>query len=707
MTSVVVTLSGDEAQLLRAFNRINQAQDKTDREFDRMADGSKAAAGEISSDMNKVGVNTTKAFNQSIRELRKMGPEGRAAANALEAHLRATGQAGRRDMESIVKALGELDDEAAIVAANAANDLKKVGKAGNQAFGPGAIEKVKAFATAWISVSAAVGMVRTAMAAVGEEQKAALSSLQSQALPERRLAQIAADPGDLDAMINKSDELAKRYGIARDAARELVFSAKSEGFYEDIDFVARASRVVDTASSSKLAGSLGRLFAGEGLNIEQRLSAVLAAAGTSAFDFETVGANVQKSASTTMAAGADMAETLAANATLANMIGDTAGDRIKAFASMASMKPELAGKGLIGSVEAITAMDEETRKKTLGGSMEVNEAYRLMRDAMTDLKTMTAAVRSDLQATGQGGGSLLGKIGIAEGSDRFRQRESVARATIRKEIADERALAADEANYQAKAAEARARATEAGENQTLGALGSMAGATARAVQVDSDRASTLVSMISGDELGRLSRLSTRAAESWFMTEDSSRILQAVNYIAVEMQKNPELDRTSVATFLGQATGTHVAASEVDENTIRQVTQLIDRVGDVVGLHKDFVAMGVPGIGRLTAADAGRMIAGETRTGLPGIVTGQVPAVSTDHGSVSVPTSTADTSGATGAVPPVSVHVSGGESADTRSVNREIRDHLKTIAANTQPRPPAPPRITGAMLQQPAIAADAP
>lgn len=488
MASTVVTLSADEAQLLRAFQKINQAQTKTDRAFGKNATEARTASGQISRDMIAAGDKSTQAWNASIRELRKMGPAGRAAAAEIEKHLRETGQAGRVSFAGVADELDKLDGKAGEIARNAKREFDKTAQSTSKAVGKDAMKDVIAFGAQWLTVGTAIATVSKAMRAVREEQVKSLESLMGQADPEIRLAQVATSGEDLDAMIAKADELSERFGLGRDQARRLMFSARSEGFEGDVDTMARASQVVDLDSQATLAGLLGVAFKNEDADTQQRLSAVLAAAGTSKFDFETVGKAVTKSATPAVNAGADMAETLAANAGLANVIGESAGDRIKAFTSKVALSPELQGKGIIGSVEALAAMDEESRTAFLGTSIELNEAYNALLGNMDNIREMAETVRADIAATEGGGGVLNQRIGIVEGSDRFQARMDVRRAEADREIESERRFAAEEASFEAGRNRRFAERTAAGDPALAVAAADMVSGAARAAGVGSDGA---------------------------------------------------------------------------------------------------------------------------------------------------------------------------------------------------------------------------
>jgi len=455
MGTVIVDLSGDESRLARAYD-IAEKKDKSLRD-------SLAATGKVGQSANEqvirsldqTGDKGTKAMNLVLKELRKLGPEGKEAARAVEGRLREAGTHGRKSMDWIVSKLGEIDPAAAEAAQGAIEQFTQMSevveaklikaatpfdmlkKKASDMFGPGGIESIKGYAVAIGGVTAALQLAGAGFELLKEKQAAALGSLQSQESSEKRLAQIATSADDLDAMIAQADKISLQTGMDRERSRGLIFSARSEGFSEDVGQIARFGQVVDVESQGSLAGSLGRLFKGEGLSVEQRLSGVLAAAEQSAFDFETVGRSVKKSAAPASASGADLAETLAANATLANLIGESAGDRLKAFTSKAALSPDLQGQGIIGSVEALQQMPEEDRKKFLGESIELNEAYKLLSDNLPEVAKITAAVRKDLESSASGEGVLAKRTEIVEGSDRFQDRMNVARSEIAKQIAEE------------------------------------------------------------------------------------------------------------------------------------------------------------------------------------------------------------------------------------------------------------------------------
>lgn len=589
MATTIVTLTGDEASLLRAFQKIQAAQEKTDQGFKKTKDTANNAANQIGRDMIAAGDATNKAFNDSLRELKRMGPEGKAAAEQIERHLRESGRAGRQSFEQVLTTLGKLDDEAAKVGRNAARELKSAGKSGEQAFGDGAAQKVKEFATAWLSVGAALGVVQSGMADVRAEQEAALGSLLGQADPERRLAQVATSGADLDALIAKGETISATTGMPRNDSKMLVFTARSEGFEADLDMIAANHSVLEGTSQAKLIGTLGKAFKSEGLSGEQRMSALLTAAGLSKFDAETVGKALEKSAVASTDAGADMAETMAVNAVMANVLGDPAGDRSNAFASFVNLNDKLKGKGFVGAVKTIRAMSDDERKKTLGGSMEVNQAFSVLDRNLAEVEQVTDAVRRDEIETAAGRGTLRQRRSVVESSPRFQARIAVLASANRKEIADEQALAAEEARFQSQQALARARATEQGGSQLMGAFGSAAGSTARNLGLGADQSAGIVSGVAGDEMSRLQRVASKLAgdtESFQVAD--RRTLEAIA-LAARLNADGKLNETAVAGFLGAMTGEPIAAGDITTQQVTAVRGVVGSLASSIGRRDEFGA----------------------------------------------------------------------------------------------------------------------
>lgn len=490
MANPTVKLSADEKEVLAALDNIERAEDGLAKKFDQVGDAGEQAAGDIEKAFKRSNGKTLDEFELLLRELRKTGPEGGRQARAIEKHLQTTGERGRKSVGTILDRIGELDDKAAEAARAAeaefaemsrvvdakliklAGPFEMLKKKASDMFGPGGVKAITGYSAALGGVTAILAVASKGFEVLKEKQDAAIGSLQAQDPAEKRLAQIATSSKDLDQMIQQADEISRATGMDRERSRNLIFSARSEGFAGDVGQIARFGQVVDTESQGKLAGSLGRLFKGEGLSVEQRLSGVLAAAEQSAFDFETVGESVKKSSAAAMAAGSDLAETLAANATLANLIGETAGDRVKAFASKVAIDDQLKGQGIAGAVKSLQAMPEDQRRAFLKDSIEINEAFNLLSANLPEVAKITEAVRGDIANSANGQGLLAQRTAIVEGSDRFQQRQQVARSEIEKQIAEERRFADSGAGVRAAENLLSANMDNTGVNtMTQGVLG--------------------------------------------------------------------------------------------------------------------------------------------------------------------------------------------------------------------------------------------
>lgn len=455
MADANVILTGDERQFLQSLARAEEGERSLEKQIDAVGRAGQEAGNKTGDSMEQAGRRGLSEFDKMLRELRKSGPEGRKQAAAIEKHLQETGKQGRKSVGTIIDRIAEIDPEAAEAAKEMARHMAEqsqvvearlVKMAGpfdhfkakaKEAFGADSLKAVKGYTAALGAIGAVLAVNTKGFEKLKEKQAEALDSLKAQEDPEKRLAQIATSSKDLEAMLAQADQLSLQTGLSREETRSLIFSGRSEGFADDVNQLARFGAVVDTQAQGQLAGSLGRLFKPEGLNVEQRLSAVLAAADKSAFDFETVGESVKKSAAPARASGADLAETLAANATLANLIGESAGDRLKTFAAKASTDDTLKGQGIIGSVQTLQGMTEEDRRKFLGESIELNEAFNLLSSNLDEVQTITAAVRSDIEASAKGQGVLGKRASIVEGSERFQNRRDLARAEMAKQIAAE------------------------------------------------------------------------------------------------------------------------------------------------------------------------------------------------------------------------------------------------------------------------------
>ena len=379
MAQVIVEMTSDEAKLLRGMQSVIAKEAALKAGLDDAG-----AAGKKSGEaLEKATRKTAKEFDSLLREMRKMGPEGKAQADAVERHLRNTGQAGRRSMDGVVESLGKLDNEAAKVARAAISDLKRVGKQGEAAFGDPVITKLGGLAAGWLSVSAAVSAVSAGLADVREEQGKALASLKGTIPVDQRLLQISQSGADFSRMTGTADNLAKKYGVDRKQMRELMFSARSEGFAPAVGSIAAASPVLSVGAQATVAGQVPGLFGKEGLKPMQAINMGLVAAEKSRLTFEELSKSMPSAAEGGSIAGASSVETFASLSVLASRFksGETAADRLKAFATHVGLDkgPTAEEKESSQKAEEERAAAAQKRYRTL--QEQVADAERSLADA--------------------------------------------------------------------------------------------------------------------------------------------------------------------------------------------------------------------------------------------------------------------------------------------------------------------------------------
>jgi hypothetical protein len=98
--------------------------------------------------------------------------------------------------------------------------------------------------------------------------------------------------------------------------------------------------------------------------------------------------------------------------------GDTAADRIKMFATRAGISEEFAGQGILGPLEKLMAMDEQTRRAYLGDSQELNVAYVKMSENIDLIKQRVSEFEQETAAFAAGGGMLASQTAIAAADPR-------------------------------------------------------------------------------------------------------------------------------------------------------------------------------------------------------------------------------------------------------------------------------------------------
>lgn len=212
--TVVVELSGDEAQLLRSMQKTIRKQAEMESKL-KQTEGAGTKMGQgLEGSFNKVRRSSDDALKGSLRDLRRLGPEGRAMADALRAHFRTTGQAGERSMESVLSELRKLDPEAAKVAGRVKQEFGEAASQSESAFkrfGKSAVGQLTGIVAGYASVSQAVQQVSKFL----EEQR--------QLLIDAKDAQIDLAQAQQESMKNLAGlSLIQRFDLLSDAPAEIA-----------------------------------------------------------------------------------------------------------------------------------------------------------------------------------------------------------------------------------------------------------------------------------------------------------------------------------------------------------------------------------------------------------------------------------------------------------------------------------------------------
>lgn len=314
------------------------------------------------------------------------------------------------------------------------------------------------------------GTVATAIRAIGaalrftrEETDKAVQSLTGLEDSRMRLSQIAVDAEDLQQMEDTADQLSSQFGVDRDIVRNVIFSARSEGFDQAVGDIIKNAPIISPMAAAGVAGQVPGLFKNEGLKPMEAIAGTLTAAKASRLDFEAIAANLPKVAEGGALQDSTFAESAGVLSVMASRFAsaETAADRLKGFATALATRQiespdgettSFAGMGIVEGFEALQSASDETRRKFLGDSQELNAAFELLSQELPTVKQRIAQVAGELDTIRSGGQSIVERqraAAISQDTDIGRRRSALIekrRAEIGREIANERQFAETGAN---------------------------------------------------------------------------------------------------------------------------------------------------------------------------------------------------------------------------------------------------------------------
>jgi hypothetical protein len=518
MSNTVVTLSGDDANLYKAYQRIIAQQAKIDAGLKGVGDQAKKA---------KTGLDSI--------------------ANV--------------DLKSPVGSMGDLSKYVSLTSLHVTSLIGNLG-----------------------GIQTAIELATSSWELYRQAQQAALKSQEGLGDENRRLIQVAKDPTDLANMQKRSDLASMRYGVARDVSRDVLFSARSEGFESDFEKVIEAAPVVDPRAAATVAGKVPTLFQGRIKPIEA-VNLGLRAAQESNLNFEQLATSLPTAAEGGALVGASPQELFAVQAVLASRFksADTSADRIKTFASTAGIDPRLAGKGIIGSYEAIKAMPQEERDEYLGKNMELNAVYKILGEEMVKIKDQRSKLEKELADFASGAGMLRSQLNLARGDQQSQNVIAVQRARIKEEIAkennlaksagsDERARLTASMLVERKNAGLADRLATWTAEKAIGVVGSGTSPEARAVM-----ASSIGDAVTG-RTGATARVMTEQMAEYYAPPPGSETPQQIQTPTTPKQKIPNeiVQLLPGISFVGSSTiqtATSVPIARDDVSRVQTATSI--------------------------------------------------------------------------------------------------------------------------------------
>lgn len=419
---------GKMEALVKDMDRLAKKQQETIEKFDK-----------IGKTARKGGTDAEKATAAAAREMDKFAAATtKINQTPLEKYNRQLG-----DLKRALDA-GKISQETFNRATSAATkELHGAADAGRQAFGGQAIASLRSYATGMFSLAAAAQFVGNAMTAAHQKTVQAMQGVEQLADSRMALRQVTqgATAGeaalDNQALNEQADRLAVDYGITREAARQLRFSARSEGYQGNEAPIAEAAGagLVSVPEAARVAGQVPGLF-GRTISPMGAVNATLVAAAESRLKFEEIARALPMAAEGAALAGSDAGETFTLLSLFAGKAasGETGAARIKAFGAAAAAVPEFKGRGIMGTYSALQAMPVEQRREFLGRSAELNAAYDWITELAPAIEQRRQKVNRALAEEG-GPGSTIATLTSAaldtstpEGRLNYSRRESIREA---------------------------------------------------------------------------------------------------------------------------------------------------------------------------------------------------------------------------------------------------------------------------------------
>jgi len=390
MATIHQKFTGDAGQLEKEIEKLRAQQIKLEEQLGKTAKTG-VEANKALQEQVRAGVNLSKQLvkeNETLSqqhfrmktELKAAWLTGKISSGEYADGLLALDKRLQKNLETIRK-----QKEA----------LKNTGDTTNSLVG-----SVASMAAGWLSVGAAISAATRALAEYQEKEERGRN--ETTKLTDARKELLQVSQGDFEQLEKRADAAATKYGVDRVTARQVLFTARSEGFESDYENIVKMAPLMDPRSAARIAGQVRTLFDKEQLTSMGAINAVAQGSNYSRLSIDEMTAALPQAGEGGRQQGATLDETVAGIAVLSSVFksGETTGDRLKMLMSKMAINTSTAGKGLLGGLDTIQAMSPRDREKFLGDSQELRAAYTAATDMEGKIREQVGAVRdARLQST--------------------------------------------------------------------------------------------------------------------------------------------------------------------------------------------------------------------------------------------------------------------------------------------------------------------
>lgn len=262
--------------------------------------------------------------------------------------------------------------------------LQKIEDAQQETFGEKAVGSLGKYFGA-ITVGAAVfESIQSRLERINELQRESLEAAKVAVPADVKLAGVFKE--QLPEAIKRADSTAFELGLDRNATKELLFDAKSGGFLEEFETVARGGIALQSTEAAGIAaGKVRQAF--PQLSPAEAINLSLKSSELSSLRPEEFTRSLPVATLAGRTIGASPEETFAIQSQLANLSksGETSATSLNAF-SRAADKAGLGGDGFFAAVDKFSAFDDERRKKELEANSEAFEAFKNLKLLQENIK---------------------------------------------------------------------------------------------------------------------------------------------------------------------------------------------------------------------------------------------------------------------------------------------------------------------------------